>query len=46
MKKERDITIKVIENKNISYNRLANYFARKYNEKYNKQIKESQNIKA
>lgn len=32
MKKERDITIKVINNKT-NINRLAEYFARKYNEK-------------
>lgn len=34
MKKERGITIKVIENKKINYNKLANFFARKYSEKY------------
>ena len=34
MKKERSITIKVIENKKIYYNKLAEYFARKYSEKY------------
>ena len=33
-RKERNITIKVIENKKINTNRLANFFARKYNEKY------------
>lgn len=33
MKKERSITIKVIENKKINMNRLAEYFARKYSEK-------------
>lgn len=33
MKKERDITIKVISNNKINMNRLAEYFARKYNEK-------------
>ena len=33
MKKEREITVKVIENK-INLNRLAEYFARKYSEKY------------
>ena len=34
MKKERNITIKVIENKNINMNKLTEYFARKYSEKY------------
>lgn len=34
MRKERSITIKVIKNKNINYNKLANFFARKYSEKY------------
>lgn len=33
MKKEREITIKVIENKKININRLADFFARKYSEK-------------
>lgn len=32
MKKEREITIKVIENKKINYNKLAEFFARKYAE--------------
>ena len=32
MKKEREITIKVIENKKINIRRLAEYFARKYSE--------------
>lgn len=34
MRKERSITIKVIKNKNMNYNKLANFFARKYSEKY------------
>lgn len=34
MKKERDITIKVISNNKINMNRLAEFFARKYSEKY------------
>lgn len=33
MKKEREMTIKVIENKKINFNRLADFFARKYSEK-------------
>jgi hypothetical protein len=33
LKKKRDITIKVIENKKINYSRLADFFAQKYNEK-------------
>lgn len=32
MRKEREITIKVIENKKINYNRLAEFFAKKYSE--------------
>lgn len=32
MRKEREITIKVIENKKININRLVDYFARKYSE--------------
>ena len=32
MRKERDITIKVIENKNKNVRKLAEFFARKYNE--------------
>ena len=32
-RKDRDITIKVIENKKINTNRLAEFFARKYNER-------------
>lgn len=36
-RKDRDITIKVIENKKINTNRLANYFARKYSEKIAKE---------
>lgn len=32
MRKERDITIKVIKNNNINNRRLAEYFARKYAE--------------
>jgi hypothetical protein len=34
MKKERSITIKVIDNNKINLNKLAEYFARKYSEKY------------
>jgi len=42
MRKEREITIKVIENKKININRLAEYFARKYGEKnINKQNEKS-----
>jgi hypothetical protein len=33
MKKEREITVKVINNKKINTNRLAEFFARKYSEK-------------
>lgn len=33
MRKERDITVKVIENKKININRLVEFFARKYSEK-------------
>ena len=33
MRKERNITVKVIENKKINTNRLAEFFARKYSEK-------------
>lgn len=33
MRKERKITIKVIENSKINYRRLAEFFARKYSEK-------------
>lgn len=33
MRKEREITIKVIENKKINNHRLAEFFARKYSEK-------------
>ena len=32
MRKEREITIKVIENKKINISRLAEFFARKYSE--------------
>lgn len=34
MIKERDITIKVINNNKINMNRLTEYFVRKYNERY------------
>lgn len=34
MKKERNITIKVIRNNKININKLAEYFARKYSEQY------------
>lgn len=33
LRKERKITIKVIKNKNINTNRLAEFFAKKYSEK-------------
>jgi hypothetical protein len=33
MQNEREITIKVIENKKININKLAKLFAEKYNEK-------------
>ena len=33
MRKERDIIINVIDNKNINMYRLAEFFARKYSEK-------------
>ena len=33
MRKKREITIKVIENKNINYRKLAEFFAREYSEK-------------
>lgn len=32
MRKERSIIIKVIENKKINHNRLAEFFAKKYSE--------------
>ena len=32
MRKERKITIKVIENNKINYNRLIKFFAKKYSE--------------
>lgn len=34
MRKEREITIKIIENNNINMNRLIEFFARKYSEKH------------
>lgn len=34
MKKEREIIINVIENSRMNYNRLSEFFARKYSEKY------------
>ena len=37
MKKEREITIKVIDNKKINYHRLVKFFARKYSEKITKE---------
>ena len=41
-KKEREIIIKVIENKKTNTNRLAEFFARKYSEKnIEKNIKKS-----
>lgn len=33
MRKERDVTVKVINNNKINYHKLAEYFARKYSEK-------------
>lgn len=33
MRKEREITIKIIENKKINIQRLADFFASKYSEK-------------
>jgi hypothetical protein len=33
MKKEREITINVINNNNMNYKKLANFFARKHSEK-------------
>ena len=32
-RKEREIIVKVIENKKVNYNRLVEFFARKYSEK-------------
>lgn len=43
MRKERNITIKVIENKKININRLVEFFARKYSER---NMKEIQNTKS
>lgn len=40
MQKERDIIIKVIESKNINNKRLADFFARKYSERYIKKQSE------
>lgn len=40
MQKERDIIIKVIENKNINNKRLAEFFAGKYSERYIKRQSE------
>lgn len=37
IRRYRDITIKVIENKNINNRKLADYFARKYSEKITKE---------
>ena len=37
-KKEREIIIKIIENKKINNNRLINFFARKYSENIIKKI--------
>ena len=34
MRKERSITIKVIENKKIYYKLLTEFFAKKYSDKY------------
>lgn len=36
MRKERELTIKVIESNKININRLVDFFARKYSEKINK----------
>lgn len=43
LRKERSITIKVIENKKININRLSEFFARKYREKI---AKETRNIES
>lgn len=45
MRKERHITIKVIENSKINNKRLVEFFARKYSEK-NIKRKEKQNQRA
>lgn len=45
MRKGREITIKVIESKNININRLTEFFAKKYNERYIRN-KGEQNIKS
>lgn len=37
VRKDRDITINVIENKRINTNRLIEFFARKYSEKITKE---------
>ena len=36
MRKERELIIKVIQNKGTSYHRLSDFFARKYSEKNRK----------
>ena len=46
MRKERDITIKVIEGNKINYNRLADYFAKKYSEKIKNMHKNTSNEKS
>ena len=44
MKKEREITIQFINNKNINYDRLAKFFARKYSENTNKNRKKKDSL--
>ena len=39
VRKEREITIKVIENNKINMNKLIEFFARKYSEKHIKNSK-------
>lgn len=38
MRKERKITVKVIENNKVNVNKLVDFFARKYSEKYGEKI--------
>lgn len=39
MRKEREITIKVIKNNKINTNRLSEFFSRKYSEKITKETR-------
>lgn len=39
MKREREITINVIENNKIYYHKLANFFARKFSERIKNESK-------